>query len=150
MQNNMGNNLKKTKLSTKIYFGFSAVIAIAIALGGIAIWNLLKIKVNADNLANDYMPEVTVANNVERNSLHTMYANRGYVYTEEKQFLNTEKEALIKVKEEVAKAIELGKSSSNLKGLLEAAQKADAGVKEYEKEFLLVEATIISCRQIGL
>ncbi len=44
------------------------------------------------------MPEVPVANKVERNSLLTMYAVRGYASTEEEQYLTEGKNELEHVK----------------------------------------------------
>ena len=42
----------------------------------------------ANILVKENVPEVAVANNVERWSLKTMYEMRGYAYTEDEHFFN--------------------------------------------------------------
>ena len=71
------------KLGTKIALGFGSVLAIAVALGSLAVWNMNGVKATATVLANENVPSVLVATDVERDSLQTMYATRGYAYTED-------------------------------------------------------------------
>jgi len=68
---------KNLKLGTKIGLGFGALLLIAVALGGLATWSMLDVKTTATKLAEENVPAVAVANNVERMSLHTMYQARG-------------------------------------------------------------------------
>ncbi|MBL9129451.1 MAG: MCP four helix bundle domain-containing protein, partial [Verrucomicrobiales bacterium] len=75
------------KLGTKLYLGFSTLLAIALLLGGIAVWQMSRVKRDATTIAQDYLPAVLVANNVERESLKTMYEIRGYAFTEDTNFL---------------------------------------------------------------
>ena len=79
--------MTNVKLSTKIAAGFCALIAIMVALGVMAIWVMGSVKTESIKLAEEYVPEVAVANEVERNSLMTMYAIRGYTMSDDPAYL---------------------------------------------------------------
>lgn len=83
---------KNMKLGSKIAAGFTALLVIAVALGTLAVVNMIGVKTTANRLAGEIMPEVGLANNVERFSLQTMYAARGYAFTEDTKYLETARE----------------------------------------------------------
>jgi methyl-accepting chemotaxis protein len=89
---------KNMKLAAKISFGFGSLILIAVVLGGLAVYSMLGVKTIATKLANENVPEVAVAMEIEVSSLNTVYAARGYVYTEEKQYLDEAQRDLGEVK----------------------------------------------------
>jgi methyl-accepting chemotaxis protein len=122
------------KLGTKIITGFGGLILIAILLGSTAIWKMSDVKAIATTLASDLMPASTVANNVEREALATMYEMRGYAFTEDtnylaKSFVNLAdvKKYLQDAKDLVAKA-----GDQDLSFLKLAAEKAEVKAMEYE------------------
>jgi methyl-accepting chemotaxis protein len=78
---------KNMKLSAKISLGFGLLILIAVGLEGLACWSMLGVKGTATQLAQEIVPEVVLVNNIERTVLQTMFAARGYAYTENDQFL---------------------------------------------------------------
>ena len=90
--------MKQMKLGTKLYLGFSSLVALALLLGGMAVWKMSSVKRDATAMAVDYMPAVLAANNVEREALSTMYEMRGYAYTEQADFLAKSKANLADVK----------------------------------------------------
>ena len=131
--------MKNVKLGTKITFGFVLILAIAMALGGVAYWNMIDVKSKSNELAFEFAPEVSAANNIERNSLLAMYANRAYSYTEKEEFLKTGKERLKKANQYLTEAEKLANEAEHLvklKGQVGVAQKA---IKEYQD---LLEQTI--------
>ena len=79
--------MKSFKLATRIGFGFGTSIAITIALGLLAIIKMSKVQEQSERLSDHEVPQVANANDIERNVLLTMYALRGYGYTEEERFL---------------------------------------------------------------
>ncbi len=81
----------KMKLGTKIGMGFIILLLIAVALGGLAVVNMNGVKGTAVSLAEQMVPAVGFANEVERTALKVMYAVRGYAFTEEQAFLDTAK-----------------------------------------------------------
>ena len=121
------------KLGTKIGLGFGSLIVIAVLLGGLAVWSMLGVKGDATILAKENVPEVAVANNIERYSLNTMYQMRGYAYTEDEKFLQEGKKNLEEVKKYLKEAKEHGAKSAQLANLKQAAEKAEASVLEYER-----------------
>ena len=95
---------KNLKLGAKLNGAFIAVATLTLLLGALAVYSMLKVKTVANVLAQQNVPEVAVANEVERTSLKTMYAARGYAYTENTQFLDQARENMALVKKSVKDA----------------------------------------------
>jgi methyl-accepting chemotaxis protein len=95
---------KNKKLGVKLIGAFVAVSALTLILGTLAIVKMLQVKHTANELAQEQVPEVGVANEVERWSLQTMYEVRGYAFTENKEFLDKGRANLAKVKDFVKAA----------------------------------------------
>jgi len=123
--------MKDWTLQLKINFGFGLLILITLLLGGIAIFNMKSVEEGSNKLANIYVPEVQIGNNVERYSLLTMYDIRGYALSEDKKFLEKGRETLKKVKHHLDEAQELAKKYS-LSTLTKLEAKARENVNKYE------------------
>ncbi len=123
------------KLGTKITLGFASLIIIALLLGGLAVWKMTGVKRAAAVLSAEYMPAAMVANNVERESLRTMYEMRGYALTEDTNYLVRAEGHLAGVKGHVKAATELATKSGaqHLAFMQEAAERAGAKVLEYDQ-----------------
>ncbi len=128
------------KLGIKIGLGFAALLAIAITLGTLAIVNMSNVETKSTMLEKEYVPEVGIANQVERSSFRTMYAMRGYGYTGEQFLLDNAKENIKALLERLDKAKTLGDNSPNLKALRPAVEKVEKEVADYEK---LMEETVM-------
>jgi methyl-accepting chemotaxis protein len=89
--------MKNIKLGIKIGGGFGVLILIACALGGLAVFNMKTVEKDSIRLAHEYVPEVGIANELERSSLLTMYAWRGYAFTEQQAFLDEGRKQLAAV-----------------------------------------------------
>ncbi|MBE0617336.1 MAG: methyl-accepting chemotaxis protein, partial [Proteobacteria bacterium] len=124
----MGN----MRLGVKLGGGFGALILIAVALGAVAVFNMSNIKGESTVLAQQYVPEVAVANEVERNSLLTMYAMRGYALSEEQAYLEEGRKQLAAVGASLKKAKELAERSSRLVKLKDAVDVVQVSVDEYK------------------
>ena len=124
---------KHMKLGTKIITGFALLIVIACALGGVAVWQMRGIQAETTTLAKEFVPEVKIANNLERYSLKTMYAMRGYGYTGEDAFLKESHAGLAEVKKFIKEAKDLSDRSPHLVKLKGAVEKVEAQVLEYER-----------------
>ena len=128
------------KLGTKLYLGFSALVVIALLLGGLAVWQMSGVKRDATIIAQDYLPAVLVANNVERESLRTMYEIRGYAFTEETNFLARGRQQLSDVAKFLTEAKSLAeRAPTTLAFLGQAAAQAEAKATEYGQ---LVDQTV--------
>ena len=89
--------MKDLTLSVKITIGFGLLLLISAILGSIAIINMKGVEGDSHRLADVYVPEVAVGNNVERYSLLTMYDIRGYALSRDKTYLLSGRESLSKV-----------------------------------------------------
>lgn len=129
-------------LAMKLGCGFGVVVLIAIALGGVAVFNMKNVEDTALIMSKENVPEVDLATNVERWSLKTMFEVRGYAYTEDEDFLKAGRESLEKVKQYIKEAKAHGASSTRLSKLKESAERAEASVNEYGR--VLEEAVVIT------
>jgi methyl-accepting chemotaxis protein/carbonic anhydrase/CHASE3 domain sensor protein len=135
----------KLKLGTKITVGFGLLIMIAVALGGVSVWRMRNSASEATVLATEYVPEVAVANNVERASLETMYEMRGYGLSDEEAYLTKGREHLKNVDKYLGEAQSLAEKATHLVKLKGAVAEVQAGVDEYKK---LVEETVAKNKAI--
>jgi methyl-accepting chemotaxis protein len=124
--------MSQMKLGTKIILGFGVLILIALLLGGLAAVQMKSVQGESVKLAQEYVPEVQVANNIERYSLLTMYANRGYGYTEEERFLKSGRENLAKVEKYMVDAEDLAQKAKHLVKLKAQVAKAKQHVAAYK------------------
>jgi methyl-accepting chemotaxis protein len=123
---------KNMKLAVKLNGSFMTVAALTLILGALAIFSMLRVKSTATDLADKRVPEVAVANNVERWSLKTMYEARGYGFTEDEQFLDKAHANLAKVKEYLKAATDHAEKY-NLPELRDNARKATEKALVYEQ-----------------
>jgi methyl-accepting chemotaxis sensory transducer len=125
----MLNNLK---LGVKIGGGFGVLILIACTLGGLAIFNMGNVETESTRLAKAYVPEVKAANKVERNSLMTMFAMRGYNLSEDEGYLKQGQEGLAEVYKSLEECKALAAEFPELVKLRENVVLAEAKVKEFD------------------
>jgi methyl-accepting chemotaxis protein len=137
---------KGIRLSYKISLGFSLILVLAIALGGLALWDMKKVETLSVKLDNEYVPEVAVANNVERYSLETMFELRGYGLTGEKGYLEAGNKNLKEVRRYLEEAKQLGAKAPELVNLKEGVGLAEAKVSEFEQ---LVSQTVAKNEQLA-
>ncbi len=130
---------KNMKLGAKIGMGFGLLILIACVLGGLAVYNMKHVESDSKKLAHEYVPEVQMANSVERYSLLTMYGMRGYGLSEQEKYYNEGIENLKQVKHWLNECKDLADRSKNLVKLKGAVGEVEANVNKYED---LVKQTV--------
>ena len=118
------------KLGTKISLGFGSVLAIAVALGSMAVWNMNTVKQTTTILASENVPSVQIATEVERDSLLTMYATRGYAYTEDPKFLEQARASYAEVEKDLKDAKDHA-AKYQIASLKDNADKAQTKAAEY-------------------
>jgi methyl-accepting chemotaxis protein len=136
---------KNMKLGVKISLGFGSLIVIAVALGGLAVFSMTSVKSTATMLAVQDVPEVAVATNVERSALQTMFAVRGYAYTEDKTFLDAGRTKLADVKKYLTEAKDHAEKYAD-EALRKNAATAEAKALEYER---LLNETVTTTEALG-
>jgi methyl-accepting chemotaxis protein len=120
------------KLGTKIGAGFAALIVVAIALGGLAVISMKGVESKSNILSHEYMPEVEYCTQVERNSLMTMYAMRGYGLSEEQRYYDAGMQSLTEVEKWLEECAQLADEAEHLTKLGPAVQKTQQGVASYK------------------
>ena len=81
---------KQMTVGKRIGVGFTVVILITVAIGGLGVWNMLTAKTESTKLAAEYVPEVKVATDLRGAANRVMYQMRGYGLTEEAMQLSVE------------------------------------------------------------
>ncbi|MGA3119003.1 MAG: methyl-accepting chemotaxis protein [Syntrophobacteraceae bacterium] len=137
---------KNMRLGLKIASGFAFVLVLALVLGALAVWNMRNVQALSVKLAREYVPEVSVADNIERYSLETMYEVRGFAMSYDKHYVEEGKKNLQEVRKYIDKAKQLAASSPQLVKLKEGVISTEAKVIEYEQ---LVNETIARNEEIS-
>lgn len=86
------------KLGAELKGSFLAVAVLTLLLGALAVIRMLKVKTTAAVHATHRVPEVTVANEVERWEQKAMLEIRSYGLTEDVQYLARGREFIAKTK----------------------------------------------------
>ena len=125
--------LKNLKMGVKIGGGFGLLIIISLILGGIAVVDMKSAQNEATQLAKEYAPEVEIANGLQKNSLLTMYAMRGYSLSEEQRYREDAETAIKLVNEQLKNAEDLAGKSPHLVKLKDQLNTIKTNVSEYER-----------------
>ncbi len=125
--------MKNLKLSIKIGLGFGLIIALAILLGGTAIWNMWNVTGESEKLANAYVPEVQISNRIERQLLSAMFAMRGYAMSLDQSYLQEGRDLIEAVKKDLARAERLAQNQPVLVRLEDAVEQVSQKLNAYEE-----------------
>nr|MDA3951007.1 HAMP domain-containing protein [Spirochaeta sp.] len=124
--------LKNLKMALKMALGFGLLIALLAIVGGLAVFNLLQIQTDSVRLRDEYVAEVEIANNIERNALQMMYANRGYSLTFQDSFFETGMEYDAEVERYLDEAEALSQQYTGLTALAEQVLVARESMAQYD------------------
>lgn len=133
---------QRMSLALKLAAGFGFVIVISIVIGVIAVTGMKKGAKTASTLAVEYVPVVTIANMVERDTNHMLMEMRNFEYTGENAFLLEARKSLSDVKQALKNIIPQDTSSARLALLQDDSAKAAQSLDEYEK--LLEETALLT------
>ena len=122
------------------------VCVLALCLGAYAVLKMNEVGKNSQELANAYVPQVIIANDIQQSALRAMFAFRGYIYSEKQSFLDEGRSYLEKLKGASDKAMELAEKQTVLVKLRDQAKDLDEKIHSYEK---LLEETIKAKVRVG-
>jgi methyl-accepting chemotaxis protein len=134
----LAGTMKKLKLGAKISLGFGALLIIALALGGMAIWRMKDVQATSSVLLQQLVPEEGVSNEVQQAVLLTMFELQGYGLTGEARYLVAGRKHLNELMEALASARRLSHWSQS-QALQDKFNRAVAKASEYQA---LLEATV--------
>ncbi len=123
---------KKLTLGARIATGFGILIVIFIFISMLAIYNMGSVGGQSTALANEYMPEVEISNNLERHSLQMMLGMRGYSMTGEDTYLLEGNENLVAVKKDLDRAQKLVDTAPQLATLKKSVKEVRTALTQYE------------------
>jgi methyl-accepting chemotaxis protein len=125
--------MKNLRLAAKIGVGFGLVIAIAVALGAVAIISMRGVQGDAGRLERETVPQMDVATNLERNALLSMYNMRGYALSAQKSSLDEAKTYLEMTQKYLTDAENLASKYPRLGTLRNSAAEAKSRVERYAR-----------------
>jgi methyl-accepting chemotaxis protein len=113
------------KLGFKIAAGFAAILILATLLGGFCTISMKNAQVQSGKLNKEYVPMVSVANDIQKNILLAMLDIRSYALSEDNKYYVTGRAYLEKSKEAVKDATALTDKYSGLKSMKESLGTAE-------------------------
>ncbi len=125
--------MENMKLSMKMGLGFGALVVTSLFLGGMAVWNMKNVSSLADKLANQYVPETSISEDVASKLQETMFETRGYGFTLDRKFLDSGLMNFEQVKKDLQEAQRLVAKSPDLVDFGKEVEKALAKAAEYER-----------------
>ncbi len=135
-------------LGTRIGIGFACLILIAAALGTIAVWNMTNVEEHARELSTEDIPMVALGNNVERHSLKTMFAMRGYMYTGNEVFWTEGQKELQDVRKYLEDIRKLAEKSTDQQSALAAAKQMKDDAEHYSRLATDTQGTIVRLSEL--
>jgi methyl-accepting chemotaxis protein len=135
-------NWQNLKFSTKLSLGFASIILLIVILGGITVFNMLDIEKKSGYLAEEYIPELNLATDLEIGFLKAMQEFKAFDYTREKKYFDEGEARITRVRENLEKASELAARAKVLKKLEGSVNQIERAVDNYES--LVTESGKIS------
>jgi CHASE3 domain sensor protein len=136
---------KNFTLSAKIIGGFSLLLIMAVILGSLAIWNMWNVQSSSQILAEEYIPEVLIANKLEHDSVMAMYNMRGFGLSENDRYHELSLEHLGEVRKSLQDSKDLAQTAKHLVKLQESINTTEKSVNQYTE---LVSQTASCVKQI--
>lgn len=122
---------KKMRLAAKIGAGFGLLVVLAAVLGLFAVYQMNNVSSQSNLLAAEYVPEVAIASQIERNTREMMYGLRGYHFTAQQHYLDEGVDALRELRAGLADAKNLAANATALQALADQVAIAERAVEEY-------------------
>ena len=141
---------KKFTLSFKIAVSFGIVITIAFISGSISVWIMKNVSAGAIQLSEEYIPEISVANNIERFSLITVNAMQSYILSRQTSYSDTAKKNFTKLKLHIKTVQEYTGRFSQLIYLNQIIHNISIKIEEFEQianQIIAINEKIIENRR---
>jgi methyl-accepting chemotaxis protein len=123
--------LKNMKMAMKMTLGFGLVITLVVVVGVLAIFNMINIQTDAQALSHEYIPEVEIANEMERAVMNAVFDLRGYTQLFDESFYQNGNAHLDEVKAEIERAKALADKYPALVKLKEGVATAETSFTQY-------------------
>jgi methyl-accepting chemotaxis protein len=134
--------IKNLKLGVKMTLGFGFIILLVAIVGGLSIVNMSRITVLSERLKDAYIPEVRVANELERESLRTMRYFSEYSLSFDPDLYKEGMNNHSVVVGALDDALALSEQYSYLSSLKTEAEIASQNVDEYGRQIALLKNSV--------
>jgi methyl-accepting chemotaxis protein len=131
---------KNLKIGVKIGLGFLAMILIASIIGGIAFFNMSKIKQETFELTDEYIPTINQAFQLNQSWSEITCLMQAYDLKSDDYYIKKAKSKLSKLKLVVNKLVDLADKSDRLKKNKDAFSQIQKDIDQYEKQVLNYES----------
>ncbi len=125
--------MKDVKLWVKMAVGFGGLILILLLIGGGAIWNNWGARQQMGSLAEEYAPEIRIADGFATSTHNARFHNRAYSLTGDKQELDLTRNYLAEMKSNLKEARDFSAAHPKLVKLKERIGPTETLAAEYEK-----------------
>ena len=139
--------MNNIKLSLKIGLCFGIVLFIVAILFGITIFNINKIQTYSVILEKEYMPDITIYSNIERNLNKTVSMMGYYSLTREDKYVEEAKKNFDQVKLYIEQAKALSRQAKNIKGIKNSVNILSKQMDAYET---FIQSAIQKIEQIKI
>jgi len=143
--------MKTLTIGKKIAFGFASLVIIAGLLGLLSIWNMKSAGGAARILATEFVPETSIASNLQTSLAASQLAVRSYGLTAEEKYLKDTRTNLEEAKKHLQKAHDLADEHPNLIRLKKELTTIDSLISLYEKAIGETESNnreILAAREV--
>ncbi len=123
------------KLSSKIGSGYTIIIIIALILGGIAVYNMNKVKSESNVLAQQYVPGVSIEAKLEGQINRLMFQIRGYSYTRNEEFYKQAETTFTQIFETADEGIKHAGTNSELSEMKQKIGEIKKNIQKYNTLF---------------
>jgi len=123
---------KNMRLSVRMTMAFGLLLLVVLLLGLIGIVSLKRIGRLASSMATENVPEISMANEIERHAFGMIPSLRDYGYTDDPAFLKEVRSRLEEVKKSLADAKAHGTNSAQLVKLGESVVSVERAVSDFE------------------
>jgi len=141
------NIFKNAKIRQKFMRGFGLVILLMVIFGAISFWEIKKAEGLAKELADSYLPEASLANQIDGAMAATMLGIRSYALSAQSNYLAEGMLSFKDVKEKLQQAQQMSKTNALLIVLRQNVDKAIEKASLYER---LVNSSSNCVQQIRL
>ncbi|MGC4115298.1 MAG: methyl-accepting chemotaxis protein [Myxococcales bacterium] len=124
--------LRNVKLGTKIALGYAGVLIITVVLGLTVAWTMSGISAQAEILAKDHAPEVSILSNVQDRWFNLMIQLRNYHYTYNEEFLEQGVRFEEQARKHLASAQDLFKVTGD-RQFKDAVDRIDGQMTQYDR-----------------
>ena len=123
--------IRDVKLGAKISGGFAILLALTVALGVMAVFNMTAADGLVTKLNELYVEEVKILSQMERRAQRTVFNMRGYALTGEENFLKLAQADMARLDENLQQGKTLSSKHPELAKLRTSIEKASSLIKGY-------------------